>query len=31
MGSGAHPEIEVTGDGHGCNEIVGSFNVTHVQ
>jgi hypothetical protein len=31
MGSGGHAGIEITGDGHGCNEIVGSFNVTDLQ
>jgi hypothetical protein len=29
--SDGHAGLEVSGDGHGCNEIVGSFNVTNVE
>lgn len=30
FGSSGHPGLEISGDGHGCNEIAGSFNVTEV-
>lgn len=31
MGNSAHPGIEISGNGHGCNSVAGSFTVTGAE